>query len=348
MDRLGILQLLAAHQQKSQLPLVIGYHRVTDDFASESRGYMPSMLISTAMLEQQIEWLARNFELPDPDHALGSTGASTRSSRPAAIITFDDGYRDVYDLAFPILRRMGIPAIVFVVSDLVGTRNLQVHDRLYLLLERLSSFIWTHQEWWQGLLEGAGVRFTGDVARASGQVSLQQLMRALFTTQTAATLERVMDSMHRYADIDDAFKDHLYSVDWSMLKEMQHMGMTIGSNTRNHVLLTNESPAKFKDELDGARRTLARMLGTDIVHLAYPDGRFNHSVVEAAAASGYSAAYTTCGHRDPVFPMLTIPRILIWEKSSVDHKGHFSHSIMHCQMSGVFDFTDRCRLDHAA
>jgi len=55
---------------------------------------------------------------------------------PIAAITFDDGYRDFYDQALPVLKRKGVPAAVFVVSDLVGTKRVQVHDKLYLLLAR--------------------------------------------------------------------------------------------------------------------------------------------------------------------------------------------------------------------
>ena len=51
-------------------------------------------------------------------------------------MTFDDGYRDVYEQAFPVLRRKGIPAAVFVVTDLVGRPFWQVHDRLYHLVAK--------------------------------------------------------------------------------------------------------------------------------------------------------------------------------------------------------------------
>src|SRR5207244_10396360 len=55
-------------------------------------------------------------------------------TKPMAAVTFDDGYRDVYERAFPLLQRKGIPAAVFVVTDLVGTRHPQICDHLYLVL----------------------------------------------------------------------------------------------------------------------------------------------------------------------------------------------------------------------
>src|SRR5262249_28792739 len=60
-----------------------------------------------------------------------------RDTRPVAAVTFDDGYRDVYELAFPMLSRKGIPAAVFVITDLVGTMRPPLCDRLYLLVARM-------------------------------------------------------------------------------------------------------------------------------------------------------------------------------------------------------------------
>src|SRR6185503_3039819 len=55
---------------------------------------------------------------------------------PVAAITFDDGYSDVYEYAYPTLKRKGIPAAVFVVTDLVGRDHWQTHDKLYYLLTK--------------------------------------------------------------------------------------------------------------------------------------------------------------------------------------------------------------------
>ena len=85
---------------------------------------MPSMLISTAMFERHLDWIGRHFRF------VGSTRSATRVrngvpfDEPVAAITFDDGYQDVYENAVPILKRKGIPAAAFVVTDLVGTAGL--------------------------------------------------------------------------------------------------------------------------------------------------------------------------------------------------------------------------------
>src|SRR5262245_56158141 len=116
-----------------RLPFIVCYHRVVEDFNRSSRYTIPSMLISTRMLEQHLDWLAKRFSIVSLDE-LSLRCERLNSSKPVAAITFDDGYSDVYHNAFPLLRRKAIPFAVFVVTDLVGTGRPQIFDRLYFLL----------------------------------------------------------------------------------------------------------------------------------------------------------------------------------------------------------------------
>src|SRR5262249_62100717 len=98
-----------------------------------------AVLISTATFEKHLDWLASRFRLVSLEELGLHLQSGRRFSKPAAAITFDDGYADVYRNAFPILKKKGIPGAVFVVTSLVGTTRLQVCDRLYALLAQRQS-----------------------------------------------------------------------------------------------------------------------------------------------------------------------------------------------------------------
>jgi hypothetical protein len=85
-----------------------------------------------------------------------------------------------------------------------------------------------------------------------------------------------------------------------------------------------------------------------VQHFAYPSGIFNTAAVDAVAAAGYRFGYTTCTHRDARFPLLTVPRTLLWENSCLDSHGVFSGSILSCQIHRAFDLVSGCRQRHAA
>jgi peptidoglycan/xylan/chitin deacetylase (PgdA/CDA1 family) len=131
-----------------------------------------------------------------------------------------------------------------------------------------------------------------------------------------------------------------------MVEEMSRAGLTIGSHTKSHVLLPVESGDRQLDELMGSRNILGRVLGASPRHFAYPDGRFDARSAATVSAAGYRFAYTTCNHRLSAYPLLTIPRRMLWEQSCVDSAGHFSPSIMNCQVYGVFDWFTRCPYTH--
>src|SRR5207244_13385113 len=94
---------------------------------------------SRRMLERQLAWIGRHFRFISLDELCPRLECGESFDEPVAAITFDDGYRDVYDHAFPLLKRKGIPWAVFVVTGLIGTSRLQSYDKLYLLIARAFS-----------------------------------------------------------------------------------------------------------------------------------------------------------------------------------------------------------------
>jgi peptidoglycan/xylan/chitin deacetylase (PgdA/CDA1 family) len=131
-----------------------------------------------------------------------------------------------------------------------------------------------------------------------------------------------------------------------MLEEMQRAGFTIGSHTASHALLTNESMMDILRELISSQSELKVRLGGATPYFAYPDGRFHGQAVRAVKSCRYDFAFSTCLHRDPEYPLLTVPRKVLWEKSCIDPFGSFDPSVMECLIARVFDFMSPCRKNH--
>jgi peptidoglycan/xylan/chitin deacetylase (PgdA/CDA1 family) len=336
----GADRLFGAALGTRSLPVVVTYHRVVERFSARV-DHIPSMFVSRAMLERHLDWLGRHYHIVTLDE-LGQRLESGRTRRPLAAVTFDDGYRDVYENAFPLLQRKGIPAAVFVVTDLVGTSRIQLHDRLYLLLAAACFNGDAACSRLPGMLADLGVplrrvpRVVGELVQVLGL-----LLAALPQAQVEQLIECLEAELVRPAPEPNAFRP----LSWEMLIRMQRNDVTIGSHTRSHALLTNERPERLRSEIAGSRALLESRLGTPVRHFAYPDGRFNAAVV-AAVHDAYRYAYTICPHRSRRHPLLTIPRRVLWERSSIDAAGEFSPAVMSCQLSGLFDVISRCRRRH--
>jgi peptidoglycan/xylan/chitin deacetylase (PgdA/CDA1 family) len=321
MSRTGLDNLVGSMSGANGFPLVINYHRVVEDFASSAENSIHSMLVSRTMLEQHLDWLGRRYRFISLDELGARLEAREGREDPVVAITFDDGYRDFYDLALPLLRRKGIPAAVFVVTDLVGTNRMQIHDKLHLLLARQTE-------------------------PDSGTLTPFQATRALLESLPQAEIQKVIQALEPEVPIAEDTLRPFYSLTWEMLDEMSRAGITIGSHTRTHVLMTHESRQRVIAEVAESRKEIEGRLGTIVQHFAYPGGLFNTAVVEAVAEAGYRFGYTTCTHRDAGFPLLTLPRILLWENSCLDSHGQFSGSILSCQIRHAFDLVSGCRQRH--
>jgi len=348
LHRTGADALLGRLSRGRDVPLVICYHRVVSDFAASSRRAVPAMLVSTEMLERQLDWIGRRFRFVSLEEVASQLERGQAPGRSVAAVTFDDGYADVYHHAFPLLQRKGIPAGIFVVTTLLGTEAAPIADRLHVLLLRAFSAWPSGPSHLAGLLAQLGVWPALASAAAQIPVRAAGAMRWLLDRLPHAALERVVQALESEFEIEPNVREEMRPLGWEMLSEMHRAGMTIGSHTRTHALLTSENGQKVADETAGSRRELERRLGATISHFAYPNGWFNASTVRAVAASGYRVGYTTCRHRDPTHPWLTVPRTLLWESSSLDARGKFSPAIMSCHAHGLFDVVTRCRQHHEA
>lgn len=322
---------------KKNFPLVVGYHRVVEDYAYSSQHAINSSLVSTKTMARQLEWIARRYDICSLDelHTRQNTGA--RKGKPPAAVTFDDGYADVYHNAFPILVKMGLPFAVFVTSDLIGRRETFLHDELYL---RLLSLI-TKSDGGSARLGEILKRVDFPNGIPCGFFSSSDpyvLTRAILGRLRQEEIRTLIGILREYTELSDKAAEGSRVMDWQMLMNMQKAGVLVGCHSKSHAILTKEDEATMLAEVQEGRAVLESRLGVPVRHFAYPDGAFNEATVKAVARAGYHHAYTVCFHRSRVAPELTMPRRMFWERSNINVLGKFSGAIMTCQVNGVFDW----------
>jgi len=327
-------------------PLIICYHRVVEDFKDSASRSLDAMLITKKMLERHLDWIGKRYEFISLADLADSLERDAPFQKPVAAITFDDGYSDVYENGLPILNRKGIPSAIFVVTDRVGTSNLHIHDELYLWITHALS------KWQSPAIDMKQILTRYVQEPVTVNYLANNIMDSyVFTRLCLAHLHQdqirnIIVEMAATVKADTDILQEFYSVNWEMLKDMSSRDVIIGSHTRSHPLLVNESSETILEEIRGSRLEAEQKLGFPIQHFAYPDGRFNQEVVMAVEDAGYRYAYTTCTHRDNSHPLLTIPRRVMWENSGLDAFNSFSPAIMSCLVNGVFDRVKGCSQNH--
>ena len=259
--------------------VVLLYHRVGGAGPDPHR-----INLDAAAFERQAEWLASECSVLPLGELVERSAARTLPERAVAI-TFDDGYLDTLTNAAPLLARHGLPATCFVATEHLDDTHVFWWDRLAVLLlgdgprpDTLSV-----------PLPDGGLALptttTGERLFAHGLVyhaiaALPGVQRELVLAHLAAWAPNTgVDAGCRRMSADE-------------LCALSRAGIAIGAHTVGHPHLPRLDPDAQEREIADSRRTLERIIGLPVTHLAYPFGSFDDTTVAAAHRAGISHAFT--------------------------------------------------------
>ena len=203
----------------------------------------------------------------------------------AVAITFDDGWRDNYTHAWPVLKKYSVPATIFAVSGMIGTKRTFWPNRLMQLLSERNNI----GEW------PSGLEWLTDVS----PVKPEQLT-------TPEALSDLVQACKRFSDIEmykrlDALPETTTAaspmrtmLDWDEIREMQASGLVeIGSHTENHCRLLESLDAEIAGhEILASKRTLEDRLGGTVQSFCYPNGDVS-ALAARLVGENYRLAVTT-------------------------------------------------------
>jgi peptidoglycan/xylan/chitin deacetylase (PgdA/CDA1 family) len=253
----GMLRLARAVTGRRHV--ILTFHRVRpNEQLLDLFDTCPSVTVE--MFRSVVEWVANRFDVV-PLAELIQRGPG---GRPAAAVTFDDGWRDNYDLAFPVLKRCGVPATIFVTTGKIGSS----------------------EPFWQQTL--------GRLFRRAANGLRPHLYRRTVQQWKKLTDEERQERWLR-AGGDDGDDGDLVRcfLNADEIREMAGAGIDFGSHTVHHAILTQLSSSVLRAELAESKAALESILGRPVDTLAYPNGDCSDQVLRYAAATGYSIGCTT-------------------------------------------------------
>jgi hypothetical protein len=115
-------------------PVILGYHRILPENV-DNQSTQSGMYVRSPTFEQHMHFLAVHFSVL-PFEFLCKNSFSPPKDKPLCVITFDDGWADFFTYAFPVLKKLELPATVFLPTDFIGTGRRFWTDKLVVLLSR--------------------------------------------------------------------------------------------------------------------------------------------------------------------------------------------------------------------
>jgi len=276
--------------------IVLTYHRVVPQKVVERQHIQPGMYVLEESFAAHLAYLRERFTILSLDELLDLWRTNQfKSDRSYCVITFDDGWRDNYQFAFPILRRYAVPATIFLATDFIGTTRWFWPDRMMLVLERAraqTSSPTTRHEVSAMLADMLRVRQSVDdgnfLSIKSGRPIDSGAIIELCKEVAVDEIEDLIDRLGRVLCLDGPAERVL--LDWTEVREMAAQGVSFGSHSCSHRILTNIPLSDVSRELIESRNAMVQHGVMPSSAFCYPNGNFNPGIQELVRESGYRAA----------------------------------------------------------
>lgn len=239
--------------------LALNYHRIGDPAdCLFDRGLWSA---TSEAFSDQIRFLKSNLDIISPDEL--TSAVRCRRGR-FCLLTFDDGYRDNFENAFPILKAANVPATFFVVTGFLDASKVPWWDEIAWMVRTSPRDRLELPEWLPAPV---------CLDRLNRETAIRQLLRT-YKTMPAESTERYLDSLAGATGSGrcGAEMGRNLWMDWDMLRQMRACGMTIGGHTTNHPVLARTTPPRQREEILGCGRRLAEVLGEPMRYFSYPVG----------------------------------------------------------------------------
>ena len=256
--------VLSRFRENAAALRILAYHRVVegpwDDFLFDEQ------IISATpkAFEAQMKWAKRSFEVL----SFRDLEVCDREGRPwperALIVTFDDGYRDNYTHAFPILKELGLPATIFLTTGHIGVEKLFWWDAIAFCFKKTP-------------LRAASLPELGETVfpLTSSQERRKAIDAALAWAKTAPEAVRQDFVANLPAALGMEMPDDVAAgmhLTWDEVREMAKHGIELGSHTVTHPILSRVEAPQLRHETFQSKATIESEVGQPVLSFAYPAG----------------------------------------------------------------------------
>ncbi len=301
-----------ALQRKEPSITILTYHSVVPDQAPvESYEYRNA--VSVSEFEKQVVLLKKIFKVISLDQAFNFL-TSGNMTENYAVITFDDGYKNNYDYAFPVLKKHEVSAAFFITTSLIENKNCLWTDWVTYL------FLKTRQQ--KVIIADDEQNFDFYLQTVDDRIKASEKLRKWMKSLSREKADQILEQLKVQTKVDthpvEEDAQRYAFMNWNQVKEMAEQGMEIGSHTHSHSLLTMLNEEQVEQELTISKRFIEEHTGRTCQFFTYPNGQlrdFKDVHIGLLKKLGYKLALTqNPGFNPPGSDLFKLKRINITNK----------------------------------
>lgn len=284
----GAISRKLAKNNRSDTFLILMYHRITHPEKTIQSG----MYVTPDTFERHLQYLNERFTVLSLKELLAILTDKKDScfEKPVCVITFDDGWKDFYDYAFPLLCKYNLPATVFLPTAYIGTNNkfwTDVFANLLLLKQNISSGLKIESEFTETIDRLGNLHGNYEDKLEQGIEILKKLPRV--------KIVRILDEISKIWNVNEVVDERDF-INWPEVEEMKASELiSYGSHTVSHEILTTIAENDVRNELVDSRNELLEkeIMDHSCQSFCYPNGGFTAEITDIVRDSGYHIAVTT-------------------------------------------------------
>lgn len=283
---------------------VFCYHRVADIPLDTWR-----LAVSPKLFEQQMQYIKENYTVLRSEDDWNSL-----NGKPAAVITFDDGYEDSFTNALPILEKHDIPATVFVCTGNLGTSREFWWDEL----ERVIFF--SDNGITEFSLFDKKYSIATDTDKKKTCYDLHPILKCMDYNERGRVLEKLRADLR-----SNRKRVYCHSLTHEQLRKLSESPLiTIGGHTVTHSSLGYESDDMQRWEIDQSKKEIESIIDKELTVFSYPFGQiddFSDTTIRIAEKCGYKRIYaaypgiTKSDYKNGYIPRINIGQERDYEQS---------------------------------
>lgn len=263
---------------------VFNYHRIGN--AKECRYDRGIFSCDLQSFDMQLGQIEKNFTIINSNELERLLNSGQSKSQRYAVITFDDGYIDCYQKAFPILKKHNIKATFFITTTFIDSNQIPWWDEIAYILR-----------------QSIGQPFQSINSKKTSLLTPQNIDKTIELTLYEAkrlkerTVYDVLDDLReRYPQAVNTLMSESGKLfmNWQQLNEMHDAEMIIGSHTVNHSILATLPIQQQRYEIVESKQIIESNLKSVVTSIAYPVGRyhcFNEEVFNLVKEAGYQLGF---------------------------------------------------------
>ena len=241
--------------------------------------------LSAKEFEAQMQFLSQEYTILPLPEVISRLERRLPLPRRTACLTFDDGCRNVFTTAFPIMKRYEIPSTVFLITGLIGTRQTAWPEQLFhALVCTWKPFV---------SLDGNIWPLENPESRALAYLSVVECLKQMGREEKDKRLMALLD--HLEVPVTIPADSPLALLDWDEVLQLHKSSLvSFGSHTHTHEILSRIPSEEQYDELRHSRDVLIEKLGNGDL-FAYPNGTradFTDVTKRLLCELGYHCALT--------------------------------------------------------